>query len=127
MTSTTPIPRDDLPSSGRSETSWRTALASSGASLVVVLAGLGAVLIIFVVAIGKMDQEPNVVAAASAAAGVIGTIVGAYFGMQVGSSGKEKLEAARAAEAVKVQHLAAAAPPDVAMAVLERFDRSLLE
>ena len=47
-------------------------------------------------------------------------IVGAYFGVKVGSAGRAEAEAARNAEAVKVQELAATVDPKTAQDALDR-------
>lgn len=53
---------------------------------------------------------------------VLGTIVGAYFGVRVGAHGKNEAEAARAVSEEKVQRLAAAVRPEDAVRVLDAFD-----
>ena len=66
----------------------------------------------------------------SAVTGVVGTIVGAYFGVQVGSQGKEDAERraderveradrARAGAERDAKRLAAVAPPEAAIRVLD--------
>ena len=50
--------------------------------------------------------------------GVIGTVVGAYFGVQMGSEGKQKSEAARDKAEEKATKLAAVAPAGDAKEVL---------
>lgn len=109
------------PGNQNGSTDWKSALIGAGSGVVVVIIGLGAVLTIFVVAIAKLSEEANIVTAASSATGVIGTVVGAYFGIKVGSAGKEEAEASRDEEARKVQQLAAAAPADIAKPILEKF------
>lgn len=52
------------------------------------------------------------------AAGVIGTMVGAYFGIQIESSGRDKAAEAQQHESEKAQKLAAVAPPRLAARVL---------
>jgi hypothetical protein len=53
---------------------------------------------------------------------VLGTIVGAYFGLKAGSAGKEQAEAARNAEAIKVQELAARTDASTAQAAFAAAD-----
>ena len=60
--------------------------ARAGGAVLVILAGLAAVVAITVIAIYKVKNESNVVALTSSAIGVIGTIVGAYFGIKLGSA-----------------------------------------
>jgi hypothetical protein len=63
--------------------------------VVVVLAGLFVILVAFVVAVGQYDKASDVSTALAPITGVVGTIVGAYFGVQVGAAGKDKADAAR--------------------------------
>jgi uncharacterized protein YacL len=60
----------------------------------VVLVGLLAVLAAFIIAAFKVDSG-DVSALFSGLTGVIGTIVGAYFGLQVGQAGKKEADKAR--------------------------------
>ena len=87
----------------------------------VVVIGLFIVGIIFVVSILKWSTAADVATAVGSLTGVVGTIIGAFFGIQVGSSGKEKAEADRATAEDKAMSLAAELPPDVAKNVLNRF------
>jgi len=58
--------------------------------LVVVCGGLVVLMVIAVVAIWVVrDNESEVVALATAAFSVIGTVVGAYFGLKIGSDGTQ--------------------------------------
>jgi hypothetical protein len=58
----------------------------------VVLVGLGATLYVMHTALTKFDKVPDVTALISAVGAVIGPIVGAFFGVQVGAAGKAKAE-----------------------------------
>src|SRR3954454_21345606 len=57
--------------------------------LVVVCVGLGVVLVIALVAMKVVDGDSEQVAIATAAFSVIGTLVGAYFGLKIGSDGTQ--------------------------------------
>lgn len=57
-----------------------------------ILAGLAAVVAISVIAIYKVKTESNVVALTASSIGVIGTIVGAYFGIKLGSASTEQAQ-----------------------------------
>jgi hypothetical protein len=98
-------------------------IAASGAIVVV---GLG-LAFVFVIALASLGTVPDSQKAAvvTAAFTVLGTIVGAYFGVKVGSAGKERAESARDAEAVKVQELAARIDPATAEAALDSAHRRL--
>ncbi|MDP9345754.1 MAG: hypothetical protein M3P44_08530 [Actinomycetota bacterium] len=92
-------------------------ISASGAILIVGL-GLAFVFVITLVALGTVpDQQKSTVATASFT--VLGTIVGAYFGVRVGAAGKEHAEAARDAESLKVQELAAHLDPATAKSALD--------
>ncbi len=60
----------------------------------------------------------NVVALATASFGVIGTVVGAYFGVKVGTDGTQTAVKGMQAEAAKAQAFAAHVPADQAEAAL---------
>jgi hypothetical protein len=87
--------------------------------VLVVLAGLAVILVAFVITVIVFEPEVGDVSTALAPiTGVIGTIVGAYFGVQVGGAGKEQAEAARDKAEDQAKILAAVAPPAAAAAVL---------
>jgi hypothetical protein len=98
-------------------------LAASGAIIVVSL-GMGFVFVITLVSLGTLPDEQKT-AVVTTAFTVLGTIVGAYFGVKVGAAGKEKAEKAREAEAVRVQELAAHVDPVVALSALDRAHRRI--
>jgi hypothetical protein len=84
----------------------------------VVLAGLGGTLVAFGLALLAFDTASAVSAALAPITGVLGTIVGAYFGVQVGASGKAESEAARTKAEDDAKKLAAVAPPEAGLAAL---------
>lgn len=61
--------------------------------IVVAFVLLGAV---FGIAVAKFTAPADITAVVGSVAGVVGVIIGAFFGVQVGSSGKEAAEADRA-------------------------------
>jgi hypothetical protein len=84
----------------------------------VVLAGMGGTLVAFGLALLAFDKASAVSAALAPITGVIGTLVGAYFGVQVGASGKSESEAARTKAENDAKKLAAVAPPEAGLAAL---------
>jgi hypothetical protein len=98
-------------------------LATSGAIVVVGL-GLAFVFVITLVSLGTVpdDQKAAIVTAAFT---VLGTIVGAYFGVRVGAAGKGAAEKAREAEAIKVQELTARVDPITAVSALDSAHRRI--
>ena len=61
----------------------------------VVLAGFALVAIVFVAAVSKFQTVSDVTSAVGLVTSVVGTLAGAFFGVHVGSTGKEKADAAR--------------------------------
>jgi hypothetical protein len=96
-------------------------LASSG-GLVVVVIGALAVTTITTASIATVPGEQAATVAAGAFT-VLGTIVGAYFGVRVGAHGKSEAEAARVASEAKVARLALHVDKQDAARVLHELDR----
>jgi hypothetical protein len=98
---------------------------ATGGILVVVL-GLVFVFILALVAMGTVqeDEKSTIV---SAAFTVLGTVVGTYFGVRAGAAGKERAEAARDFESLKVQELAAHLDPSTARAAFDRAEQRAVE
>jgi hypothetical protein len=95
-------------------------LASSG-GLVVVVIGVIAVMTITTASMGTVPEEQQATVAAAAFT-VLGTIIGAYFGVRVGAHGKQEAEAARVASEAKVARLAAHVNTQDAVRVLNDVD-----
>lgn len=98
-------------------------LLSRSGGLVVVIIGVVAVMTITSASLGTVPEAERATIAASAFT-VLGTIVGAFFGVRVGSRGKDEAEAARAVAATKVERLAAHVDPDDAERVLKDVDEA---
>ena len=87
--------------------------------------GLAAVLVVFLVLQGGYKAASDVVAIVGLFTSVLGTLVGAFFGLQVGSAGREKdqqaareaTQDARRAESL-TQRALAMMPPEHARMVL---------
>jgi len=87
--------------------------------LVALGAGLLALVIVVIVAlIVKPDSTGGAIA--TSATGVIGSIVGAYFGVKIGTDGTQKAIDAQQQEATKAQVFALHASPDDPGVVLDR-------
>jgi NhaP-type Na+/H+ or K+/H+ antiporter len=99
------------------------AVAPSGAIVVVAL-GLAFVFVITLVSLGTVPDEQKA-AIVTAAFTVLGTIVGAYFGVRVGAAGKGAAEKARDDEAIKVQELTARVDPVTAISALDSAHRRI--
>lgn len=79
-----------------------------------VVIGLAAVSLAFVVAAWKWREAAEVATALGSVTGVIGTVVGAYFGMQIGAAGKRRAEEERRQAEQWAMRAAGALPPEVA-------------
>jgi hypothetical protein len=88
----------------------------------IVISGLVLVVVVFAVGILKMDKPcADVATLVTSVTGVIGTIVGAFFGVHAGSAGKGKADDDRNKAVDLALHLAAACPHDVAAGILEQW------
>jgi threonine/homoserine/homoserine lactone efflux protein len=108
----------------------KTAAINALAGLLVVVGALVAVVVINVITLASVDEEASKVSIATASVGVIGTIVGAFFGIKIASDtrksseeGRQRAEEQREAEKIKVEELAAAAaqPQDALRRADERI------
>jgi hypothetical protein len=62
---------------------------------ILALAGLGLVLVIALIGAWRFSEPAQVVALVGAAASLVGTLVGAFLGMNMGASGRERAERER--------------------------------
>ena len=93
--------------------------------LVVVCAGLLVITVLTCVAMVLVQKQgAQVVALATTSFGVSGTIVGAYFGVKMGSDGTNAALAGLRDESAKVQSMAAHLPPDEFQQALQEAGRS---
>lgn len=97
-------------------------LTTSGGLVVVVIGVVGVMTITSAALATVPDQERATVA--TAAFSVLGTFVGAYFGVRVGARGKEEAEAARTRADERVERLAFYVEPDNAASALASMDRT---
>lgn len=97
------------------EANWSDKIKAIG-GLVAVVAGVVAVLTIAIVAMSLDTSSAATIA--SATAGVIATIVGAFFGVKVGTDQSKAANEGQKAEAAKAQVYAAHLPADQAPTVL---------
>jgi hypothetical protein len=98
-------------------------LLSGAGGLVVVAIGVIAVTTITSVSLGSVAEEERATVA-TAAFTVLGTIVGAYFGVRVGARGKHEAESARAVATAKVERLAAHVDTQKADEVIDAVNRA---
>jgi hypothetical protein len=98
------------------------ALLTASGGLVVVVVCVLAVMAITTTSIGSVPDEQKATVAAGAFT-VLGTIVGAYFGVRVGAHGKAEAEEARVASEAKVARLALHVDKQDAAYVLHDLER----
>ena len=87
-------------------------MADKKYGFIVVILGLVFVLAVFVFAMFKFNSASDVTTTVTSVGGVIGTIVGAFFGLQLGAAGKEKVEQERNNAQRMALMLAGKAPTD---------------
>jgi hypothetical protein len=97
-------------------------LLSGAGGLVVVAIGVIAVMAVTSASLGSVAEEERATVA-TAAFTVLGTIVGAYFGVRVGARGKDEAEAARVVATAKVERLAAHVDTQMADEVIDSVNR----
>lgn len=104
-----------------SEPTWTEKVKTIG-GLVAVVAGVLAVGVIAIIALIKDSSTASTIA--SSAGGVIATIVGAYFGVKVGTDQSKTAIKGQHAEAAKAQVYAAHLPPGDAPNVVQLAEQA---
>lgn len=107
--------------SGVSVSTWTEKIRTVG-GLVAVVAGVLAVAVIAVVALIKDTTTAATIA--SSTAGVIATVVGAYFGVKAGTDQSRTAIEGQHAEAAKAQIYAAHLPPSEAPEIIQRAEEA---
>ena len=91
--------------------------------LLIILTGFALVALVSLVSIWRWEDVTSVATAIGATTSLVGTVVGSFLGVQVGSAGKERAEADRQ----QVEEMARAAlsmsPSDVANQLREEMGR----
>lgn len=95
-------------------------IAASGGVIVVII-GVLAVGGITSAALGTVAEGERATVA-TAAFSVLGTIVGAFFGLRVGQKGKEEAEQARHIATAKVERMAAHMDGDTAVSIMKEVE-----
>jgi uncharacterized protein YacL len=103
------------------EETWSEKVKTIG-GLIAVAIGVIVVGVVAVIALIKDTETASTIA--SAAAGVIATIVGAYFGVKVGSDQSKTAIEAQQAEAAKAQVYAAHLPPEKAEGIVDLAEQA---
>jgi hypothetical protein len=115
-------PVGQRPATTGTEETWSDKVKTIG-GLVAVAVGVFAVGVIAVIALIKNSDTAATIA--SSAGGVIATVVGAYFGVKVGTDQSKTAIEGQKEEAAKAQVYAAHLPPEKADEVLRRADEAV--
>jgi hypothetical protein len=89
----------------------------------IIIIGFGLVAFITVVSIFAWSEVTNVATVVGAVSSLVGTVVGAFFGVQVGSVGREKAEAARDRSQEVTEAALSMLPPESADRLRSEMDR----
>ena len=90
----------------------------------IIVIGFGLVAFITLIAIFRWNEVANVATVVGAVSSLVGTVVGAFFGVQFGSAGKEKAEAARDRSQEVAEAALSMLPPESAERLRSEMDRS---
>ncbi len=85
----------------------------------VIIIGFVLVAVVFIAAVFKWPKAADVVAVVGSFTGLVGTVVGVFFGAQIGSAGKEKAEKERKEAEEKALRMASLLSPKDAKSILE--------
>src|SRR5438094_10639418 len=92
-------------SNDESDPSWKLDELRVKRGIWIVISGLIAVVIVFAMSMRKFSAAADVVAVLGPITSVVGSLVGAFFGLQLGSAGKEKADEARSKAEEKAARL----------------------
>jgi hypothetical protein len=84
----------------------------------VVVVGLVVSLVAVLAALWRLSDPTSITGIVASLTGIVGTVVGAFFGVHVGAAGKEKAEAERREAQHTVTRMAAAMTPEQAASVI---------
>ena len=90
----------------------------------IIVIGFSLVAFITLIAIFRWNEVANVATVVGAVSSLVGTVVGAFFGVQFGSAGKEKAEAARDRSQEVAEAALSMLPPESAERLRSDMDRS---
>jgi hypothetical protein len=89
----------------------------------IIIFGFSLVAFIALISIYRWNEVANVATAVGAVSSLVGTVVGAFFGVQFGSAGKEKAEAARDRSQEMAEAALSMLPPESANQLRSEMDR----
>ena len=80
----------------------------------IIITGFALVFVITLISTFRWAEVTNVATVVGAVASLVGTVVGAFFGVQVGAVGKEKADAARERSEEGIRAALSMLPPEAA-------------
>ena len=91
--------------------------------LLIILTGFALVALMAIISIFKWEDVTNVATVIGATTSLVGTVVGAFLGVQVGSAGREQVEADRQRLEETSQIALSMLPPEVADQIRREMGR----
>lgn len=91
--------------------------------LLIILAGFALVAVIAIISIYRWEDVTNVATVIGATTSLVGTVVGAFLGVQVGSAGREQAEADRQRLEETSRLALSMLPPEVAQQIRRETGR----
>jgi hypothetical protein len=89
----------------------------------IIIFGFSLVAFIALISIFRWNEVANVATVVGAVSSLVGTVVGAFFGVQFGSAGKERAEAARDRSQEMAEAALSMLPPETANQLRSEMDR----
>ncbi len=90
----------------------------------IIMSGFALIAFIAVISIFTWSEVTNVTTMVGAVASLVGTVVGAFLGVQVGAAGKERAEASRERSQQMAEAALSMLPPESADRLLSEMERS---
>src|SRR5215207_3541423 len=89
----------------------------------IIITGFALVFLITLIATFRWSEVTNVATVVGAVSSLVGTVVGAFFGVQVGAVGKERAEAARERSEQGIKAALSMLPPESAAQLRAEMNR----
>jgi hypothetical protein len=89
----------------------------------IIITGFVLVFLITLISMFRWDEVTSVATVVGAVASLVGTVVGAFFGVQVGAVGKEKAEAERSRSEEGIKAALSMLPPEAAEQLRSEMNR----
>ena len=89
----------------------------------IIITGFVLVFLITLISMFRWDEVTSMATVVGAVASLVGTVVGAFFGVQVGAVGKEKAEAERSRSEEGIKAALSMLPPEAAEQLRSEMNR----